>query len=383
MKCAKCGCELPDEAKFCSHCGARATTRPERPASSSYIPDIARLNLENGSANFWMYYDENMDTLYNINTDETVTTSDGIIMYDIEYNEEQNILAGYRVESFYASSENEFIIFRTADGNGRNAQFKLWRCDLEGDDVQYIAGDSKDEVKFYTITDNWIFAVLENKKGQQFIYQISADLKSAVVIKKGVHICWPIAADDEFLYYMTGYPMEVTLMQYDIRSRTEQVILKNKGISRFQLYRKHLIAATYETFGKFDGDNGEKLVLISPKHMKMRSLSVERIAAREINCYLDFIFYTEKDSGYIYALPITGGKPRLVYAREAVNLNIVRGLLNFIDYKQERRVYVPILDKLGESKGKIPGYTGYKIPVPPVSDTSGDGENPDYLAMKC
>lgn len=249
-------------------------------------------------------------------------------------------------------------------------------------EVQSVLADYSDRchnVRFFTVTDDWIFAVLENKKGQQFIYQISSDLKSAAVIKKDVHICWQIAADAEFLYYMTGYPKGVSLMQYDIRNKTERAILKDKGLSRFQLYRKHLIVATYETIGAYGGDDGEKLILISLKQMKQRSLSAERIALNELTCYLDFAFYIEKKTGFIYALPLTGGTPQLVYKREAVKLNISRGVLDFIDYDREQRICVPIVAQAGESKDNIPGYTGYKIPLPNVSNS---GAEPDYLAMK-
>ena len=378
MKCPKCGCELPNQAKFCSQCGAKVPVEPGQADHSEYKPDMDRFERENGSGNFWMHYDEDVSVFYNINTDTAVTTSDGIIMFDTEDGEKEIILKGHTVDSFRVSASG-FIVFSDRVGNEYKPRFELWYCNWAGEEVKLIAGDSKDNVRFFTVTDDWIFAVLENKKGQQFIYQISSDLKSAAVIKKDVHICWQIAADAEFLYYMTGYPKEVSLMQYDIRNKTERAILKNKGLSRFQLYRKHLIVATYETIGAYGGDDGEKLILISLKQMKQRSLSAERIALNELTCYLDFAFYIEKKTGFIYALPLTGGTPQLVYKREAVKLNISRGVLDFIDYDREQRICVPIVAQAGGLKDNIPGYTGYKIPLPNVSNS---GAEPDYLAMK-
>lgn len=380
MKCPKCGCELPDQAKFCSQCGEKIPVEIERTLHSSYEPDVRRLRVENGSGNFWLFYDADTAFLYAVNVDVKNETSNGITLFDTDLGdaEEEIILEGHNIESFQKNGKKGLVIFKEAVGNRGNRRFELWSYDWQGN-CQHIAGDGKDNVRFFTVTDDWIFAVLENKKGQQFIYQISSDLKSAVVIKKDVHICWQIAADAEFLYYMTGYPKEVSLMQYDIRNKRERAILKNKGLSRFQLYRKHLIVATYETIGAYGGDDGEKLILISLKQMKQRSLSAERIALNELTCYLDFAFYIEKKTGFIYALPLTGGTPQLVYKRESVKLNISRGVLDFIDYDREQRICVPIVAQAGELKDNIPGYTGYKIPLPNVSNS---GAEPDYLAMK-
>lgn len=436
MFCFKCGTQIPDNAKFCLNCGTEITGSslqasaassvdssfddelvpiaestndpPSKPlddsssptpsaqkkrTTTSRTPDIERAMTENGSGNCWTQYFDGIT--YDVNVDVENESADGIIRYNA--GTRTHILSGYVVDSFQINAKFKRIFFKELRDK-KKGLFRLCACDLSGNNLQIVAGDSNDSVNYFAVTDDWVFVVVENKNGLQVIYQISTDLKQARIIKQDVEIKRPIAANNEFLYYVTystpkkSSIYELSIIQYDIAAKTEKTIIKNTAISTFQLYRKHLIVSVCKNLF-MNADS--KLILISPHQMLQKTISNSNVCTFEINCYLEHVFFVDyhkerkydkslgesslENTQYIYALPITGGEPKLVYQGRSQKLNLSYGMLQFLDcekYKNEKRVTLKILDGLSSNQNRTPEYTGMQIPIP--SKTNGRGV-PKYI----
>lgn len=404
MFCQYCGHELANNARFCSACGEpiqnhspsaqmpeasassacnfddilepisdskpKETIRPAKSAPQNVVrepnasqDDILQALAENGSANFWTYFYDGV--LYSVDVDVTNETSDGIVIH--KNGKMEKILHGMAIESFKIDGKHRRIIFKAVDSTSRDRRYSLWACGLDGTNKTCIAGDKTDSVSYFTITDEWIFAVINGRKGVQVIYQISLDLKQATIIKKNVDIRRQIVADNEYLYYATFRdaksvdPNKMMICQYNITSGTTKDFYLNIGIAAFQLYHDQLIVSTY-TNCMVPSRNVENLQALNLQKMTMKPLSKEKISAKEFTCYLNQVVYIDKDSGFVYAVELATGVKHLLYKRSATHIDLVQGVISLIDVQKEEMILQEIL---GITSGDhVDGYTGYCIPVP-------------------
>lgn len=388
MFCRLCGAEILEDSTFCSKCGGKVEeinlTSEENnfsiedffddvlePISSENFTesnqkdndDIVNENTfkalqANGTANAWTSVYNGK--VYVVNVDDEVRTSDG--MYIHHEGTRKKILDGVAIESFKINPKYDRIIFKKQE---KGNKCSLWACNADGSNKTMIAGGS-DDVCYFAVTNDWIFAVVENKSDDKFIYQISADLQQASIIKKNVDIRRPIAADEEYLYYTicsegnSFNPNKMGLVQYDISKKTEKFIIKNIGISAYQLYRKHIIISTY-TDCMWENKNVKELRIIDPKQMLIKPITMEKISPKIINVYLEHVFYIDKETGYLYAVSIKDGSTHLVYNRSVAHIDLSSGMLHVIDTQKEQMV---VMEIFGVTHKNVEGYTGYTIPIP-------------------
>ena len=388
MFCKFCGAQIPNDSNFCFKCGKYLLTENDNniseetyndeinyddeitpikktvPNNSEEVlaqktvnstkseyesgnsqkklseTDKKRILLEKANGNFWneMY----CGNIYDVNVDAYNETSNGIEIYSAVDNSSRLILSGHEVDSFHICDLEEIIVFRERIKNKRNESYFLYKCDLNGENIELIVGGN-DSADYFTVTDEWIFIVVENKKKDQFIYQVSTDLKNASVIKKNVDIRRKIAADDEYLYYVLfdGGPNKVTLMEYDIEAKTERIILQDIGISAFQLYKGKLVVSTFKNcMAVYGQDRGEQLIVISPRNMVKRPLA--KTEGTNIICYLDQVFYIEYKTEHVFTIPIVGGIIRDIYPYASSALNMLpcgMGMM-VVNHEEERRVLI-------------------------------------------
>lgn len=404
MFCRFCGSKIPDDSIFCMNCGACLSevssekeqkvmdtqnvcnfddeilpvpqpytkklkiSKPERSEEQGLLADTKesldkqkpiedkdRVILENPSGNFWTHLSEK--TIYDVNVDAKLQSNDGIDVYETNYGNKlsrSRILSGHNIDSFYICEEWATIVFREFI-KGVRGKGSLWACDLEGNDLCQIVGGN-DSALHYAVTDQWIFVVVENKKGDQFLYQISSDLKSAEVIKKKIDNRRPIAANNRYLYYtIFDDPNHMKLVQYDINEKKDRILLKDIGISAFQIYGDEVIVSTYQDC-MFPQHRGEELIAISEDGQSKRVLA--KAYTKEIICYLDQIFYIDLDTDHVFVLPLAGGNPRKIYARSSVKLNLMPygGGITLIDTQREKRIFLSFGEEIE-----------YVLPVPIVS----------------
>lgn len=416
MFCRFCGKKIPDDSIFCMNCGACLSevssekeqkvmgtqnvcdfddeilpipqpytnrlkiSKPEKREDQESLvytkesldiqkpfEDKERVMLENPSGNFWTHLSEKI--IYDVNVNAKLYSSDGIDVYETNYGNKTSrsrILSGHNIDSFYICEEWATIVFRefTKGGHGKGS---LWACDLEGNDLCQIVGGN-DSALYYTVTDQWIFVVVENKKGDKFLYQISSDLKSAEVIKKKIDNRQPIAANDRYLYYtIFDDPNHMKLMQYDIKKKRDKVLLRDVGISAFQIYDDEIIVSTYQDC-MFLHRRGEELIAISEDGQSKRVLA--KAYTKEIICYLDQIFYIDLDTDHVFVLPLAGGNPRKIYARSSVKLNLMPygAGITLIDTQREERIHL--------SFGK---EIEYILPLPIVSNNKKQKKSIDEV----
>ena len=404
MYCKFCGAQIADDSAFCAKCGKRIEDSSTEEdgfdldsqnidsfddtiapisllgmqsdcVSPASIPkeksilqgkkksdrdtseeDTERLMKEDASGNFWTHLHDTV--IYDVNIDAEHETSNGINVYSLRGRETERILTGHAVESFYICDEWAMIVFREYI-NGRGT---LWTCDLNGEDLQQIVGGN-DSAEYYTVTNEMIFIVVKDRRGDKFLYQISTDLQSSSVLKRRVDIRRPIVADDTYLYYtIFDTPNKMCLVQYDISAKKERVILKNVGISAIQLYRGELVVSTYLDC-MFANKRGEELVLISPEQMRKRILA--QAYTKEIVCYLDQIFYIDIDTEHVFVVPLTGGTPREIYSRRSIGLNLYpfgAGIALIDQQKRER-----LMLSFGED-------ISYKIQPPLISNSTNNSQ---------
>lgn len=388
MFCRFCGAEILEDSAFCSKCGGKVeeTNRTSEennfsiddffddilePISSENLTedddcdddDIVNENTfkalqANGTANAWTSVYNGK--VYVVNVDDEIRTSDG--MYIHYEGTRKKILDDVAIESFKINPKYDRIIFKKQE---KGNKCSLWACNADGSNKTMIAGGS-DDVCYFAVTNDWIFAVVENKSDDKFIYQISADLQQASIIKKNVDIRRPIAADEEYLYYTicsegnSFNANKMGLVQYDISKKTEKFIIKNIGISAYQLYRKHIIISTY-TDCMWENKNVKELRIIDPKQMLIKPITMKKISPKIISVYLENVFYIDEETGYLYAVSIKDGSTHLVYNRSVAHIDLSSGMLHVIDAQKEQMV---VMEIFGVTRKNVEGYTGYTIPIP-------------------
>lgn len=354
MFCYSCGAELPEGAHFCPKCGQSCTVKTNseiregitfedelRPIndvlpkptnkepglntapkkSQGYSPKISASNapLNNGSSE-WRVLNENGsgntsmeffdDTLFAVAFIPDGNTRRMPLMADGEM-----IVPG-PVGAFHIGRKSKLIFYLTE-------KRELMACDFHGKKTQKIAGGNGDRVLDFTVNEDQLFVLLQGKSSNISIFQIGQMLDTSNVLKNGERLRG-LAADQDFLYYIEG----TALTQYDLKTGSEKVILNREGINTFRLYNGHLLLTVSDNiFSTHDRDN--QILLIDPIRMLQRT--VVQVAAKNVNCYWDHVFYTDNKNEHIWTVPLTGGTPHMLRNKAADSLNLACGHLYFID----------------------------------------------------
>lgn len=353
MFCYSCGAELPEGAHFCPKCGQSCTVKTDsetkenftfedelrpisdalpRPAkkepsfntsaephgrsrkiSASNAPlnngsSAWRVLNENGSGNTSMEFFD--DTLFAV-----AFIPDGDTLRMPLMADGKMIVSG-PVGAFHIGRKIKLIFYLTEKN-------ELMACDFHGNNIRKIAGGNGDQVLDFVVNDDQLFVLLQGKNSNASIFQLSQSLDTGNVLKKGDRLRG-LAADQDFLYYIEG----TSLKQYDLKTGSEKVILNRTGINTFQLYNGHLVLTVSDNlFSKHDMDN--QILLIDPIRMLQRT--VAQVAAKNVNCYWDHVFYTDIKSECVWTVPLTGGAPHMLRNKAADLLNLACGHLYFVD----------------------------------------------------
>lgn len=352
MFCQSCGERLPDGARFCPQCGQNCSMQAgsssnvsfsfddelspidtphkamalEETASSASAPqkrkptatirdDVPtigstewRYRHENGSNNgLAEYFDDTLFTISFIPHGDTI---------DMPLMSNNGMIIPGPVGQFHIGQKNRQIFYLNKD-------YQLISCDLHGKNEVLIAGGNGDRVIDFVLNGDQLFLILQAKDKERSIFQISQSLDSHIVLKKGYNLRG-LAADHNYLYYIDG----TALTQRDLKSGAEKVILKRTGLNTFQLYNGYLILTISDNiYSNHDKDN--YILLIDPVRMLQRV--VAQVAAKNVNCYWDHVFYTDAKNEYIWAIPLTGGSAHLLRNKASDNLNASCGQLFFVD----------------------------------------------------
>lgn len=352
MFCQSCGERLPDGARFCPQCGqncsmqagsssnvsfsfddelspidtphkamaqeetASSASAPQKRKPTATICDDAptigsaewRYRHENGSNNgLAEYFDDTLFTISFIPHGDTL---------DMPLMSNNGMIIPGPVGQFHIGQKNRQIFYLNKD-------YQLISCDLHGKNAVLIAGGNGDRVIDFVLNGDQLFLILQAKDKERSIFQISQSLDSHIVLKKGYNLRG-LAADHNYLYYIDG----TALTQRDLKSGAEKVILKRTGINTFQLYNGYLILTISDNiYSNHDKDN--YILLIDPVRMLQRV--VAQVAAKNVNCYWDHVFYTDAKNEYIWAIPLTGGSAHLLRNKASDNLNASCGQLFFVD----------------------------------------------------
>ena len=354
MFCSSCGTELPRGARFCPGCGQSCTVEtgseiregitfedelrpindvlskptnkepglntaskksqghsPKTSVSSAPLNSGSsewRVLNENGSGNTSMEFFD--DTLFAV-----AFIPDGDTLRMPLMADGKMIVSG-PVGAFHIGRKSKLIFYLTE-------KYELMACDFHGKKTQKIAGGNGDRVLDFTVNEDQLFVLLQGKSSNISIFQIGQMLDTSNVLKKGERLRG-LAADQDFLYYIEG----TALTQYDLKTGSEKVILSREGINTFRLYNGHLLLTVSDNiFSTHDRDN--QILLIDPIRMLQRT--VVQVAAKNVNCYWDHVFYTDSKNERIWTVPLTGGTPHMLRNKAADSLNLACGHLYFID----------------------------------------------------
>lgn len=351
MFCYSCGAELPEGAHFCPKCGQSCTVKtnseiregitfedelrpindvqfkpkpslnsaakksqgrsPYTPVSDAPLKDGTpewRVLNENGSGNTSMEFFD--DTLFAV-----AFIPDGDTLRMPLMADGKMIVSG-PVGAFHIGRKSKLIFYLTE-------KYELMACDFHGNKTQKIAGGNGDRVLDFAVNEDQLFVRLQGKGSNISIFQISQTLDSSRVLKKADRLRG-LAVDQDFLYYIEG----TALTQYDLKTGSEKVIVSREGINAFQLYNGYLIVTVSDNpFSTHDEDN--QILLIDPNRMLQRT--VAQVAAKNINCYWDHVFYTDSKNERIWTVPLTGGTPHMLRNKAADLLNFACCHLYFVD----------------------------------------------------
>lgn len=273
-----------------------------------------RMNEENGSANSAVQMDREVCFLIN--------DQDNRALYRLTDEGDEKIVPE-PVEAFRLGAESQRIFYQTMDRS-------LWTCRFDGTDKRLILGGNGDQVRFFAVNRQAVFLILTNRNQQSFLYQLSQDLQASQVIEKtepGQALEW-VAADDRRLYYiLSGDTEKKTLIEYDLKTRKETVMAAEPGLCLLQLYRGYLVMQRSLTPWPRQDQDWEVL-LMNPDTGESKGLAMEEV--REINCYWDHIFWISRRTGRIWAAPLAGGEPRLLWDGRADRLDLANGCLFFV-----------------------------------------------------
>lgn len=356
MYCRFCGNQLPDDSGFCSKCGKKLAeepaaedkessvsfddeleeiepsdggddfdtedndkpaprSTPKKPRGKAPGPsrDTDRVMRENGSNNnqFWV---ENGTRVYGIDG-ETLALLTGRLDGG-----SSEVLISNPVQSFKLGTERGHIFYTTPDG----AMY------TQGPDGgrQMIAGTNGDQVAAYCLNRDHLFILLVGRKGGRTLYQLDQKRMEPKIIRSQGRVKPYLSADDKYLYYIlqSDDVNKSSLVQYDIAAGTERVIFSGVGIHEATCYRSYVLVSTYKNFISKTQD--VELLLIEPKSMKKRKIA--DVAADQLNCYLDHVFYVDANTRKLWLAPLipNAGKPHLIWDMPVVHYEACVAILH-------------------------------------------------------
>lgn len=326
--------------------------------------DIGRLNEENGGANRGVQMVQ--DACFLIND------RDRCALYRLTDDGDERIAPG-PVESFCLGPGHGRVFYQTPDRS-------LWTCRFDGGEPRQILGGNGDEVQSFTVNRDSVFIILTNRNRQTFLYQLSQDLQYSRVIQQtapGQTMEWA-AADEEKLYYiLSGGGDQKTLMEYDLRTRREEMLTAAPGLCQLQVYRGYLVMQR-ALLPRPQRDQDWEIILMDPADGRTKRLTLGE--AEQINCYWDHAFYIARRTGRIWAAPLAGGEPRLLWDQPADRLDLANGCLFFVNRRDGAHQSVPLdseerpwpfAEEQAGQRGRPDGWAGAPAaedpaPVPPA-----------------
>ncbi len=190
--------------------------------------DIGRLNEENGGANRGVQMVQDVCFLIN--------DQDRCALYRLTDDSDEKIVPG-PVEAFCLGPRYGRVFYQTEDRS-------LWTCLFDGREKRRILGGNGDEVQSFTVNQDSVFIILINQHQQTFLYQLSQDLQYSRVIQKttpGQTLEWAAANEDKLYYILSAGGDQKTLMEYDFRTRREEMLTTAPGLCQLQVYRGYLV----------------------------------------------------------------------------------------------------------------------------------------------
>ena len=401
MFCQSCGEILPDGAHFCPKCGQSCAAQVEIPDNINFSFDDELTPVDKETEVVCRKTTTDKETSTPEKKKPAATHTDAPAIGSIEWrywneNGSHNGLAEYYDGTLFTipfvpngddidmplMSNNDVIIpgpvgqFSIGKNTRRNfylnEDYQLIACDLNGKNKVLIAGGNNEHVIDFVLNEDQLFLILQAKDDEKSIFQISQSLDTSTILKKGYSLRG-LAADQNYLYYIDG----TALTQRDLKSGTEKVILDRTGLNTFQMYNGYLVLTVSDNiFSQHDADN--YILLIDPSRMLQRK--VAQVAAKNVNCYWDHVFYTDVKNEYIWTISLNGGEPHLLRSKASSNLSIACGQLFFVDCASVRIVSINL--QTGEETNFLTGKTaksssdGYILPPP--KDLSGR-KKPGYI----
>ncbi len=313
--------------------------------------DIGRLNEENGGANRGVQMVQDVCFLIN--------DQDRYALYRLTDDSDEKIVPG-PVEAFCLGPRYGRVFYQTEDRS-------LWTCLFDGREKRRILGGNGDEVQSFTVNQDSVFIILINQHQQTFLYQLSQDLQYSRVIQKttpGQTLEWAAANEDKLYYILSAGGDQKTLMEYDFRTRREEMLTTAPGLCQLQVYRGYLVMQR-ALIAQPKRDQDWEIVLMDPTDGRTRRLTLGE--AEQINCYWDHAFYIARRTGRIWAAPLAGGPPRLLWEQPADRLDLANGCLFFVNRRDGAHQNVPLdsderpwpfAEKPVESGGRSEGWAG-------------------------
>lgn len=288
--------------------------------------DIGRLNEENGGANRSVQMVQDVCFLIN--------DQDRCALYRLTDDGDEKIAPG-PVEAFCLGSRYGRVFYQTEDRS-------LWTCRFDGGEKRRILGGNGDEIQFFTVNQDSVFIILKNQNQQTFLYQLSQDLQYSRVIQKtapGQTLEEAAAGESKLYYILSGGGEQKTLMEYDFSTRREEMLATAPGLCRIQAYRGYLVMQRALT-ARPQRDQDWEMILMDPVSGRVRRLTLGE--TDQINCYWDHAFYIARRTGRIWAAPLAGGTPRLLWEQPADRLDLAAGSLFFINRRDGAHQNIPL-----------------------------------------
>lgn len=365
MFCQSCGEKLPNDARFCPKCGQRCSAQVEASDSINSLFDDELTPVDKPKKAETRKADTDKNTFVSVKNGVKTAHSDISVIGSTEWrywheNGSSNELAEYFDDTLFTISfipngdvidmplmSNKGMIIPGPVGHfsiGKtdrkifylNENHQLIACDLNGKNEVLIAGGNGERVTNFVLNEDHLFLTLQAKDEEKTIFQISQSLDTSVVLKKGYNLRG-LSANQDYLYYIDG----TALTQRDLKTGTEKVILDRTGLNTFQLYNGYLVLTVSDNiFSQRDDDN--YILLIDPSRMLQRT--VVHVAAKNVNCYWDHVFYTDTKNEYVWTIPLNGGEAHLLRNKASDNLSAACGQLFFVDCSSRRIATINLRD---------------------------------------
>lgn len=365
MFCQSCGEKLPNDARFCPKCGQRCSAQVEASDSINFLFDDELTPVDKPKKAETRKADTDKNTSVSVKNGVKTAHSDIPVIGSTEWrywheNGSSNELAEYFDDTLFTISfipngnvidmplmSNKGMIIPGPVGHfsiGKtdrkifylNENHQLIACDLNGKNEVLIAGGNGERVTNFVLNEDQLFLTLQAKDEEKTIFQISQSLDTSVVLKKGYNLRG-LSANQDYLYYIDG----TALTQRDLKTGTEKVILDRTGLNTFQLYNGYLVLTVSDNIFSQRDDNNY-ILLIDPSRMLQRT--VVHVAAKNVNCYWDHIFYTDIKNEYVWTIPLNGGEAHLLRNKASDNLSAACGQLFFVDCSSRQIATINLRD---------------------------------------